>query len=85
MISGVDIAVKVRDLLLDASHGAPEHPLPSAAVVGVGMEEPDCSFPPPSAVDWNNEESKEYDRDERNDDHRQHRIAELQWQKFKAS
>jgi len=85
MISGVDITVKVRDLLLDASDGAPEHPFPASAVVSIGMEEADCSVPPPSAVDWNNEESKKYGRDERNDDHRQHQIAELQWQMSKAS
>lgn len=75
MISGVDTAVKVRDLILDASDGAPEHPLPTAAVVSIRMEESDGSVPPPPAVDWNNAESKKYGRDERNDDHRQHQFA----------
>lgn len=78
MISGVDTAVKVRDLLLDASDGAPEHPLPAAAVVSIRMKESDGSVPPPPAVDWSNAESKKYDGDERNDYHRQHQIAELQ-------
>jgi len=79
MISSVDIAVKIRDFLLDASDGAPEHPLPAAAVVSVRMEEPDGSVPPASAVDWSNAESKKNGRDERNNDHRQHlAVADVQ-------
>lgn len=39
MIAGVDDAVKVGTYVLDASDGAPKHPLAAAAVVGVGVEE----------------------------------------------
>lgn len=72
MISGVHIAIKVGAFLLDASHGAPQHPLPAATVVGVRMEERHGPLPPPPAVDWANAKSRKYGSDERSDDHRQH-------------
>ena len=39
MIAGVDDAVEVRAYILDDFDGAPKHPLATAAVVGVGVEE----------------------------------------------
>lgn len=76
MISGVHVAIKVGALLLDTSDGAPQHPLPAAAVVGVRMEEPHGSLPPPPAVDRTNAKSRNYGSDERSDDHhRQHRVT----------
>lgn len=45
VIAGVDDAVEIGALLLHGLDGAPQHPLPSAAVVGVRVEEPDGSLP----------------------------------------
>lgn len=58
VVASVDDAVKVRDFLLKCLDGAPQNSLSSAAVVGVGMEEPHGSFPAPSAIDYVPNESK---------------------------
>ena len=73
VISGVDEALEVRALLLDASHRAPENPLSAAAVVGVRMEEPHRALPPESAVDYAETNSDNHCGNNCSDDCNDHR------------